>query len=102
MAAAPDRPPGKGGARVRPDPARRAALLALSADEAAALLDADDPQALALAEEFVLAYSARAGECLKDGGDYLDMLSPGPETPALEVMAMEAVLEALEAELERE
>lgn len=83
-------------------PQRRAALLALTEDEAVALLDADDAEALALAEEFALAWSKRVGDCLKEGRDYLELLSPKPDTPALEAMAMEAVLEAVEAQLAKE
>ena len=42
------------------------------------------------------------GELLREGTDYLDLLTPSDSTPALECIAMELVLETAEEELDSE
>lgn len=78
---------------------RRAALLALDEKAAAALLDAEDPEAVSLATEFVLAYSHQVGRLLQQDMEYLPILTPTPQTPGIEAQAMRLVLQAVEEEL---
>lgn len=85
-----------------PGPGERAALLALSYDDAMDRLDREDPAAVALATEYILAYSDKVGELLRQGKDYLELLTPSDATPALERIAMELVLETAEEELDSE
>lgn len=80
----------------------RAALLALSYDDAVAALENEDPAAVTMATEYILAYSEKVGELLKQGSDYLALLTPSASTPALERIAMELVLETAEEELDAE
>jgi hypothetical protein len=82
--------------------ADRAALLALDADAAERALEEEDPKALALATELILAYSRKLGEELKAGRDYLPLLTPGEGTPPLEAIAMAIVLDSAEEKLEAE
>ena len=80
----------------------RAALFRLDYDQAAQALETEDPVAVAIATEYILDYSEKVGKLLKDGKDYLELLTPGPETPAIERIAMELVLETVEEELDGE
>ena len=80
----------------------RAALLALSYDDALDALENEDPAAVTMATEYILAYSEKVGELLKQGSDYLALLTPTASTPALERIAMELVLETAEEELDAE
>jgi hypothetical protein len=82
-------------------PDDRAALLALDDAAAREALEREDPKALALVTEFILAYSAKLGEELKQGRDYLPLLTPQGQPP-LECIAMEIVLDSAEDELESE
>lgn len=83
-------------------PEERAALHALSYDEAIDALEREDPAAVALATEYILFYSEKVGELLREGRDYLDLLTPSGDTPALQCIAMEMVLETAEEELDSE
>lgn len=78
---------------------KRAALLALDEKAAAALLDAEDPDAISLATEFVLAYSHKVGGLLQQDKEYLHVLTPTPQTPGIEAQAMRLVMQAVEEEL---
>jgi hypothetical protein len=82
--------------------ADRAALLALDEEAAERALEAEDPTAMALVTEYILAYSQKLGEELKAGRDYLPLLTPGEATAPLEAIAMMIVLDSAEAELEAE
>ncbi len=80
----------------------RAALLALSYDDALEALENEDPAAVTMATEYILDYSEKVGELLRQGSDYLELLTPSASTPALERIAMELVLETAEEELDAE
>lgn len=82
-----------------PSDEERAALFMLCYEEAADALEREDPVAVAIATEYILQYSEQVGELLKNGRDYLELLSPKENTPAIERLAMEVVLEAVEEEL---
>ncbi len=84
------------------DAGTRAALLQLSYEEAMRALEAEEAAAVALVTEYILAYSEKTGEILKAGKDYLELLAPKPELPAIERIAMELVLETVEEELDEE
>lgn len=93
---------GKPGAGYYPTEEEKAACLILGYKETLTALENEEPVAVAVATECILAYSTRVGELLKQGRDYLDLLTPGPETPAIERIAMEVVLETVEEELDNE
>ena len=80
----------------------RATLARLSYDQVIQALEAEDPVAVSVATEYILDYSEKVGKLLKEGRDYLELLAPRPELPAIERIAVELVLESLEEELERE
>jgi len=92
----------QGGAAHLPTADERAALSLLSYDQALQALEAEDPVAVAVATEYIQSYSEKLGQLLKDGKDYLELLAPSPELPAIERIAMELVLETVEEELDRE
>jgi hypothetical protein len=85
-----------------PTAEERAALSRLSYDQTMQALEAEDPVAVAVATEYILNYSEKVGQLLKEGRDYLDLLAPRPELPAIERIAVELVLETVEEELDRE
>lgn len=95
----PEHAGGRTGQEAPLTPEKRAALRALSYDAALAALDAEDPAALALATEYITACSEQVGELLKQGRDYLELLTPLPDGAAIERIAMELVLETVEDEL---
>lgn len=86
----------------KPTAEERAAMLALDYQAASNALERADPVALAVATEFILQYSEKVGEELKQGRDYLNLLTPDDKTPPIERIAMEIVLESVEEELESE
>ena len=83
-----------------PTPEERAAVHALSYDAAVAALEAEEPIAVTVATEFILQYSEKVGALLKEGKDYLPVLTPTDATPAIEAIAMEVVQEAVEEEMD--
>jgi hypothetical protein len=89
-----------GGIREMPIEEERAALFRLSYDQAMKALEAEDPAAVAVATEYILDYSEKVGELLKEGKDYLKLLNPRPELTAIERIAIEIVLETVEEALE--
>ena len=80
----------------------REALLALDYKAALDALENEDAAAVALATEYIVQYSEKVGEELKQGRDYLALLAPKENTPAIERIAMEIVLESVEDELDSE
>lgn len=93
---------GKPGHCQLPTQEERAALFLLSHEEAMRALEKEDPAAVAVATEYILDYSEKVGALLKAGKDYLELLAPKPELPAIERIAMELVLETVEEALEGE
>jgi|GEM_PF-6912209 len=85
-----------------PTAEERTALAKLSYDQAMQALEAEDPVAVAVATEYILDYSEKVGELLKQGKDYLELLAPRPELSAIERIAVELVLETVEEELDGE
>jgi hypothetical protein len=85
-----------------PTQEERAALFMLGYEDALAALEDEEPVAVAIATEYILEYSQKVGALLKEGRDYLNMLTPSAATPAIERIAMEVVLEAVEEELDGE
>lgn len=80
----------------------RIRVLGLGFDEAWSALEKEDPAVVALATEYILSYSEKAGALLKEGKDYLDLLAPSPDIPAIERIARGIVLETLEEELDEQ
>ncbi len=80
----------------------RKTLCALNYKEAMAAIEQENPAVIALATEFIALYSERLGQRLKEGQDYLALLTARADTPAIERIAMELVLESAEAELDEE
>ncbi|MDL2207752.1 hypothetical protein LJB82_03410 [Desulfovibrio sp. OttesenSCG-928-M16] len=78
---------------------KRAELLALDEEAAERLLDSEDPEAVSLATEFVLAYSHQVGKLLQQDKEYLHVLTPGKTTSGIEIQAMRLVRQAVEEEL---
>ena len=85
-----------------PTEAERAALFKLNYEQALAALEKEDPVAVAVATEFILDLSEQVGVLLKEGKDYLAFLTPLPNAPAIERIAMEMVMETVEDELAEE
>lgn len=83
-------------------PEERAGVLALDYEAASEALENADPVALAVATEYILQYSEKVGEELKQGKDYLDLLTATDKTPPIERIAMEIVLDSVEEELDQE
>ena len=52
-----------------------------------------------LVEQRIAHYSSLAGEALRQGKDYLPLLTPAKDAPAVEIIAMECVLKVMEDEL---
>ena len=92
----------RSGVPYMPTADERAALARLSYDQATQALEAEDPVAVAVATEYILVYSAKVGQLLKGGKDYLELLALRPELSAIERIAIEFVLEAVEEELDGE
>lgn len=90
------------GAASVPTSEERIALFALGYDAALAALEKEESVAVAVATEYILDYSEKVGFLLKEGRDYLDLLTPAADTPAIERIAMAVVLEAVEEELAEE
>jgi hypothetical protein len=86
----------------KPSAEEQEALLALDYKAASEALENEDAAALALATKYILEYSEKVGEELKQGRDYLALLTPKEHTPAIERIAMEIVLESVEEELDSE
>ena len=91
-----------GGIPEIPTKEERALLFRLSYDEAMKALEAEDPAAVAVTTEYILDYSEKVGKLLKEGKDYLELLTPRPELSAIERIAVEFVLETVEEELDGE
>jgi phytoene/squalene synthetase len=75
------------------------ALAALSRDAVSRALAGGDETVLEAVSRCIRHYAQRAGEELRAGRDYLPLLTPRPETPPLEAVAMGIVLETMEEEL---
>lgn len=78
------------------------ALASLSRQEVFEALDREDEAVVAAVSEFIGILAEQVGLVLKDGKDYLEMLTPDDNTPAVLAVAMDIVLETLEEELESE
>lgn len=78
------------------------ALASLSRQEVFEALDREDEAVVAAVSECIGVLAEQVGLVLKDGKDYLEMLTPDGETPAVLAVAMDIVLETLEEELESE
>ncbi len=72
----------------------------LSYDEAVDALEREEPEVTSLVTARIMYFSEQVAERLKDGSDYLDLLTPSKDTPVLEAIAMEIVREAVEEEME--
>lgn len=86
----------------KPTDQERSAVMALDYKAASDALERADPAALAIATEYILKYSEKVGEELKQGRDYLALLTATDETPPIERIAMEIVLDSVEEELDAE
>ena len=84
---------------VIPTEEERTAALALTLEEAAQALGEEEPVAVAVATEFIMSYAVKVGELLRAGNDYLECLTPGDTTPALEEIAMDIVRDAVSKKL---
>ena len=74
-------------------------LAALSRDAVFSALAGGDEAVFEAVSRCIRHYAQRAGEELQAGRDYLPLLTPCPQTPPLEVVAMGIVLETMEEEL---
>ena len=78
------------------------ALASLSRQEVFEALDREDEAVVAAVSQYIALLAEQVGLVLKEGRDYLEMLSPHDDTPAVLAVAMDIVLETLEEELESE
>jgi hypothetical protein len=77
-------------------------LAALSREAVLSALEREEQGVFAAVSRCIVHYAERVGEELKAGRDYLPLLTPLRDTPPLEAVAMEIVLETVEEELAEE
>ena len=77
-------------------------VTALSREGVFAALDREDEAVVAAVSQYIGRYAELVGLELKEGRDYLSLLTPTAETPAVRAVAMEIVLETVEEELDSE
>jgi hypothetical protein len=74
-------------------------LTALSREEVLSALEREEGAVFAAVSRCIVRYAELVGEELQAGRDYLPLLTPRPDTPPLEAVAMGIVLETVEEEL---
>ncbi len=84
------------------DPQKPAAVdpLLLCMDDVLEALEAEEEAVVDAVTRYIALYAEQLAEALRAGNDYLDLLSPSPDTPAVQALAMALVLESAEEELD--
>jgi hypothetical protein len=85
-----------------PTPEERAAILAMDLPSAVKALKADDPVTVAVTTEFIVRYSLKVAQTLRESDDFLHVVTPEESMPAVERIAMGIVREAVSESLAME
>ncbi len=85
-----------------PTEEERAAILALDHRAVTRALSADEPIAVAVATEYIVYYSLKVAEALRQGTEYLHVMQCAEDTSAVERIAMALVSESVRESLEQE
>ena len=85
-----------------PTEEERAAILALDHRAVTRALSADEPIAVAVATEYIVYYSLKVADALREGTEYLHVLQCAEDTSAVERIAMALVSESVRESLEQE
>ena len=85
-----------------PTEEERAAILALDHRSASMALRAEEPMVTAVATEFIVQYSLKVAEVLRQGNEFLHVVNPTESTPAIECIAMAIVRESVAESLAQE
>ena len=85
-----------------PTEEERAAILALDHRAVTRALSADEPIAVAVATEYIVYYSLKVADALRQGTEYLHVLKCAEDTSAVERIAMALVSESVRESLEQE
>lgn len=86
---------------IQPTKEERAKVMAYDFEHAATAISMDEPITMAVATEFIVQYSIKAADTLREGKDYIELLTPTDATPAVERIAMEIVRESLDLQMEK-
>lgn len=85
-----------------PTEEERAAILALDHRSVSRALRAEEPIATAVATEFIVHYSLKVAEVLRQGNEFAHVVKPTESTPAVECIAMAIVRESVAESLAME
>ena len=85
-----------------PTEEERAAILALDHRAVTRALSADEPIAVAVATEYIVYYSLKVADALREGTEYRHVLQCAEDTSAVERIAMALVSESVRESLEQE
>lgn len=85
-----------------PTEEERTAILALDHRSASMALRAEEPLVTAVATEFIVHYSLKVAEVLRQGNEFLHVVNPTESTPAIECIAMAIVRESVAESLAQE
>ena len=85
-----------------PTEEERAFILALDHRSASMALRAEEPLVTAVATEFIVHYSLKVAEVLRQGNEFLHVVNPTESTPAIECIAMAIVRESVAESLAQE
>ena len=85
-----------------PTEEERAAILALDHRAVTRALSADEPIAVAVATDYIVYYSLKVADALRQGTEYLHVLKCAEDTSAVERIAMALVSESVRESLEQE
>lgn len=85
-----------------PTEEERAVILAMDYETISQALRDEEPIAVAVATEYIVHYSLKVAEVLRNGEEYHHVVKPTRSTPVVEGLAMEIVRSSVAASLEQE
>ena len=85
-----------------PTEEERAAVLAMDYETISRALKEEEPIAVAVATEFIVHYSIKVAEVLRNGEEFLHVVKPTVSTPMVECIAMDIVRSSVSASLQAE
>jgi hypothetical protein len=85
-----------------PTAEERSEILALDHASVTRALRADEPAVVAVTTEFIVQYSLKVAQVLREGNEFFHVVTPTQETPAVERIAMNIVREAVSESLAME
>ena len=87
---------------VEPTEEERAAILALDYAAVAQALNEEEPVTVAVTTGFIVQYSLKVAQALREGNEFLHVVNPTESTPAIECIAMAIVRESVAESLAQE